>query len=137
MSKEIHTKKIRIRFLEEGIVENYFKGGDLMEVDDFIELKKVNLNLFANKPYTVLVEAEELTSFSKESREYVASKEYVGLTIAKALYIKSLGQRIVGNFYLHVNKPHIKTKLFTDRTKAIDWLREQYVANKLSDQNKK
>lgn len=112
--------------MEKGIIENFFKGGDIIEVDDFLELRKENLKIALNQPYTVLVEAEELTSFSKESRELAASKEFVGITIAKALYIKSLGQRIIGNFYLHVNKPHIQTKLFTHRIKAINWLRDEY-----------
>jgi hypothetical protein len=126
----IQLKKIRIQQIEEGIVENYFLSGESIEVDDFLELKKANIELMNNKPYTVLVTAEELTSFTREAREFVASREYVGITIAKALLISGLGQRIIGNFYMKVNKPYIKTRLFSDRTKAIDWLRKEYQTNK-------
>lgn len=126
MNQFIQLKKIRIQVIEEGIIENYFLSGESIEVDDFKELKLANLELMCNKPYTVLVSAEELTSFTSEAREFVASKEYVGVTIAKALLISGLGQRIIGNFYMKVNKPYIKTRLFTDRQKAIDWLVQEY-----------
>ncbi|MBL7902705.1 MAG: hypothetical protein JNK73_11975 [Bacteroidia bacterium] len=126
MNSSIQLQKIRIQQIEEGIVENYFLSGESIEVEDFRELKQANIELMGQKPYTVLVTAEELTSFTREAREYVASKEYVGITIAKALLISGLGQRIIGNFYMKVNKPNIKTKLFSDRDKAIEWLRKEY-----------
>lgn len=122
----IELKKIRIELLEEGLVENHFKSGDTIEVDDIIELRKENLKLMNSRPYTVLVTAEELTSFSRETREYIASKKFAGLTIAKALLISGLGQRIIGNFYMQVNRPFIKTRLFTEKDKALAWLRLQY-----------
>lgn len=130
MNQTIELKKIRIQRLEEGIVENYFLSGESIEIADFRELRKENLKLMGETPYTVLVTAEELTSFTREAREFVASKEYAGITIAKALLISGLGQRIIGNFYMQVNKPYIKTKLFSDRQKAMDWLRQQYLEYK-------
>jgi hypothetical protein len=130
VNQSIQLKKIRITQLEEGIVENYFLGGEYIEVEDFRELRRENLRLMNGKPYVVLVSADELTSFTKEAREFVASKEFAGITIAKALLIAGLGQRIIGNFYMKVNKPHIKTKLFSDREKAVDWLRQNYFEHK-------
>jgi len=130
VNQTIELKKIRIQRLEEGIVENYFLSGESIEIADFRELRKENLKLMGETPYTVLVTAEELTSFTREAREFVASKEYAGITIAKALLISGLGQRIIGNFYMQVNKPYIKTKLFSDRQKAMDWLRQQYLEYK-------
>lgn len=116
--------------LEEGMVENVFKSGEPIEAEDFYELRETNLNLMNHKPYTVLVTAEELTSFTKEARELIASKAFAGITIAKALLISGLGQRLIGNFYMKVNKPYIKTRLFTDREKATDWLRQELHSHK-------
>lgn len=126
MNSPIQLKKSTVFLLEEGIVENAFKGGEPIEVEDFYELREANLKLMEKKPYTVLVTAEELTSFTKEARELIASKRFSGITIAKALLISGLGQRIIGNFYMRVNKPYIKTRLFTDRQKAMEWLRLEY-----------
>lgn len=122
---------MKITHLEEGVIENYFMGDKMIEVDDIKELRGVNLEIAENKPYTVLVVGEDLASFSRETRELLASKEFVGKTIAKAIVIGNLAQRLMANFYLHINKPHIKTKLFTDRKKAMEWLREEVKSQKL------
>lgn len=122
--QKIERDKFTTGFLEEGIIEIFFRSGKPIETDDIYELRKINLALSGHKPYAVLVLAEELTNFSKETRELLASKEFAGCTQAKALVFNGLGQKILGNFYLHVNKPHIKTRLFNDREKAINWLRE-------------
>ena len=73
--------------LEEGIIENYYLGGKPIEPADMWEAKKINLELSENWPYSVLVLAEELTSFSIEARELAASKEFQGKNIAKALFL--------------------------------------------------
>jgi len=127
MSKVIHTDKAKIHLQEEGIISIVFKRGNSIEPEDVRDVRNVNLEIANGKHYTVLIEAEELTSFSKEARELIASKEFAGITLAKALVIRNLGQRIIGNFYLHVNRPFIKTKLFTQKKRAIAWLREQLV----------
>lgn len=127
MKKKVKLEKIEISWVEEGIIENYFMGEKMIEVNDVKELRNTNLEIADHKPYTVLVMAEELASFSRETRELLASKEFVGKTKAKALVINGLGQRIMANFYLHINKPFIKTRLFNDRNKAIEWLRGEYL----------
>lgn len=121
--------KVKTRVLEKGIIESFFVGGESIEVKDINELRKVNLRISEGQPYTVLVVAEQLVTFSHEARELLASKQFMGMTVAKAIVFDGLGQRILGNFYLHVNKPHIRTRLFNDRARAIEWLREQLKAS--------
>ena len=89
-------------------------------------LKAANLTLVGDEPYTVLVQAEELINFTVKARELVASESFKGNNIAKALLFRSLGQRIIANFYIKIHKPFIKTKLFGEREKAIAWLRKEY-----------
>jgi hypothetical protein len=125
LTQFIDLKKIQTRILEPGIIEILFKKDVTIEPADIYELRKVNLQLSNEKPYGVLVSAEQLTSFSKETRELLASKEFMGLTIAKALVFDGLGQKLIGNFYLQVNRPHIKTRLFNDKKEALDWLRNE------------
>lgn len=129
--QKIERDKFTTGFLEAGIIEIYFRSGKPIETEDIHELRKINLELSGDKPYVVLVLAEELTNFSKETRELLASREFAGRTRAKALVFNGLGQKILGNFYLHVNKPFIKTRLFNDREKAIAWLRE--IAKQMKD----
>lgn len=121
----VETDKYTIRELEPGLLETVIKNNATIESRDAWEIKKYNLKISNNKPYVVLVTSGHLSSVSRGAREVVASKEYVGNTIAKALLVESLGHRIVGNFYLAVNKPFIKTRMFTEREEALAWLRKE------------
>lgn len=123
--KQVDLEKFTAKLIEPGLVENYIKPGMHMEPRDAWELKKINQDMNEGNPYGVLIVSGHLSSVSKEAREIVASREFVGQTVAKALLVDSLGHRIVGNFYLSVNKPFIKTRIFTDRTEAIKWLKGQ------------
>lgn len=127
LQNEIDTKKFKATMIEPGLIENYIKPGVNIDVSDAWEIKKSNLELTNGNSYAVLVVSGHLSSITKGAREVVASRQFVGKTIAKALLVESLGHRIVGNFYLTVNKPLITTRVFTDREVALHWLRSQIV----------
>ena len=123
VQNKILTSKYEVVLLEDGIVENFIKPGATMEPEDVTALKQHNFETAGNKPYVILVIPGELITFTKEARELAASKEFIEAAMAKALLINSIGNKIMGNFYLKVNKPYIKTKIFSDREKALTWLR--------------
>ncbi len=125
LQKEIFTSKCRAVLLEPGLLENKVLDGYTLEADDVLELKKVNVELTNDDNYAVLVIFGHLTEVSQGARELIASKEFQRKTVAKALLVTNIGHRLLGNFYLSVNKPSIKTRLFTDRNSAIDWLRTE------------
>lgn len=121
----IDLEKVQISLVEEGIVVNHIKLGKLIEANDVYEIRNINLDLVKHQPYGVLVESDELTSFSAEARILAASKEIACHSAAKALLINSLGQRIIANFYLKVNKPYVKTRVFEKKEDAYDWIRTE------------
>ncbi len=120
---KITTPKYEVTLLEEGIVADFIKSGAVMEPGDVAALKNHNFETAGNKPYVILVTPGELVTFTKEARELAASKDFIEAAMAKALLIDSIGNKIMGNFYLRVNKPYIKTKIFSDKEKAMSWLR--------------
>lgn len=124
-SNEIKTQSAIIRLLTPNIVENIILDYVTVEKEIVMELKRVNQQLTAGEPYAVLVDSGILTTISKEARELSASSEFAKDTIAKALLVRNLGHRIVGEFYLRINQPFIKTKIFSERGKAIEWLEKQ------------
>ncbi len=77
---------------------------------------------FGGEAFANLVEFGSLTNVTKEAREYAAQPESNELTIADAFILKSLSQRILGNFYLKMDKPVKPTKLFGDIESAREWL---------------
>lgn len=122
---KIALEKADVYLIEDGILENHVKAMSHIEESDIWAIKKANLSLTNGKPYCILVTAGHLSSISKEAKELTASKDFAQNTIAKAILVDSLGHKIVGNLYVKLNKPYIKTKVFTSRELAIAWLQSQ------------
>ena len=121
--KKINTEKFEVTLIEKGIIENVLMPSVIIDEKDVLELKEHNFQIAAGEPYALLVIPGHLTTITKEAKELLAQKDFVHITFAKALLIKSAGHKLVGNFYLKINKPHTNTKIFSDRLKALIWLR--------------
>ncbi|MBL7922115.1 MAG: hypothetical protein JNJ40_17505 [Bacteroidia bacterium] len=121
--KKTISSKFEVTLLEDAVIEIYIKSGIVAETEDLEELKKISSEIAGNKPYVILVTSGELSSFSKEARELSASKTFITNAKAKAIIVDSIAKKIIGNFYLKVNKPYLHTKLFSEREKALQWLR--------------
>ena len=70
----------------------------------------------------VLVDMTAVTEISKEARDYFANERTASIQRATALLTDSPVSRIIGNFFMGLNKPISATRLFTDPQKAIQWL---------------
>ncbi|MFI5149909.1 MAG: hypothetical protein ACHQRM_09270 [Bacteroidia bacterium] len=57
---------------------------------------------------------------NREIREYYAN--HVPLSIGSALIVRSSFQRILGNFFIGLNKVKVPIRLFTDASEARIWL---------------
>jgi hypothetical protein len=72
--------------------------------------------------YLNLIEAGTRTEIEDDMRMSSASKDENAHTIADALVVKNLSQRIIANFYLRFNKPVKPTRVFSDAENAAFWL---------------
>ena len=76
-----------------------------------------------NKQKTrVLIDMSKISEVSKEARDYFANERTSTIQRACALYITSAIGRVIGNFFMGMNKPQAPTKLFTNKEEAIKWL---------------
>ena len=125
ISQEIETDSATIKLISPQIVENRIKDNIDVDVKDVLEIKESNLKLTQGRTYGLLVDSGLYTSITNEARNLSASKDFQQFTTAKALLVRSLSQRIIGAFYVKFNKPSIKTKVFSEREEAIEWLSEQ------------
>jgi len=64
----------------------------------------------------------EFAEVSKDAREYTADPNKPTATTAIAFVINNMGHKIVGNFFLSVNKPLKPIRFFTDEKLALKWL---------------
>ena len=70
----------------------------------------------------VLIDMTAVSEISKEARDYFANERPASIQRATALLIGSPVSRVIGNFFMGLNKPISPTRLFTDPQKAIQWL---------------
>jgi hypothetical protein len=73
--------------------------------------------------YPILFLAGEYSLPSDQARSFLAKSTSKTFALAEAYVIHSFSQKIVGNFYLKVNKPKRPTKIFTNEDEAIEWLK--------------
>ena len=105
------------------IVQLNFEKGFEGELEDAkLIVKRLSSYCIDEQPVLFLVVYAEDNIFSKEARQYVASKEVNKIVKAEALVLNSMALRIMGNFYLNVNKPARESRLFNDRNAAFEWL---------------
>ena len=90
-------------------------------IEDINAQERIRIKL--NKQKTrVLIDMSEISEVSKEARDYFANERTAKTQRACALYITSGIGRVIGNFFMGLNKPQTPTKLFTDKKEAIKWL---------------
>ncbi len=70
----------------------------------------------------VLIDIAAISEISKEARDYFANERTASIQRATALLISSPASRVIGNFFMGLNKPISPTRLFTDPHEAIKWL---------------
>jgi len=93
---------------------------DLEAIKEAIEARK---KLQANKPMLALVDNRKMWQLTKEASDYSASREVAELSRAMAILSdRSLGKRLMVNFFMKMNKQHVPTKMFKSEAKAIKWL---------------
>lgn len=112
-----------ITLLDETTVEIKIKKDQEYELDDAI---------YATNSIEILGKGEQLfyltiygdrTIPTKEARDYCISDAGSRFKLAEAIVVKSLSQKMVFNFMINVERPSVRTKLFTDTHKAKDWLK--------------
>lgn len=62
----------------------------------------------------------------KEVRDFGTTKESASNTTANAIVSDSLAHRILGNFFIQVQRPAVPTRMFKKEEEAIEWL-EQFL----------
>ena len=74
-------------------------------------------------PRPLLTDSRLVKSVDRPSRIYGTSDAVASVVSALAVLIASPVSRIVGNFFLRVNKPPYPMRLFTSEEEAIEWLK--------------
>lgn len=84
--------------------------------ENFASLSKIT----GGKKTPYLIDLRGIKSLNREAREYLSEEKTVSKVSASALLIGSPFSKVIGNFFLGINKPLYPTKMFTSEEKALE-----------------
>lgn len=91
---------------------------------DVIEVRKANRILSKGLPYCVLFEVGDNVDITKSAREASIEPEHYENRIALALVHSNFAMKMIADFYIKIYQPPRLTKNFSNREKAIEWLKQ-------------
>lgn len=122
--KILETRCAEVWLEEDNIIYVSIKHGAEIKLDDVMEVKKTNAKLVGDRKHLLCINISNIKSITKEARDFTGDMETKNeRMLAMALIMGSPISRVVGNFYIGLNKPLYPTKLFNDKEKAFKWLK--------------
>lgn len=121
--KTFDTANFVMTIHDNGFIEFKIKKGVNLKASDVWLSRDLSKDYLPQKKFFVLTEAEDEFNLSQEARQAGASAEYAQHVTAHALCSKNLTLKILGNLFISVSKPVVKTRFFDDREKAVNWLK--------------
>ena len=123
MNKKTTTRTGEFSLDENGILIVKVLDGSFIDLDDAIDNSLVVRQITGNKPRLKLWDLRVNWKITKEAREYLLKEDVPGRTIARAVIVKSLANKLISNFLLKFNKSRTPLKIFLDEKEALEWLR--------------
>jgi len=119
----LSNEKFELFILDKHIYKLKPRAGVELDVEDGYELRRNFLIFSKGNKFAVLTDASSFFSTTNELRELLASKEFTDKRFATAIVTQSMASKIIGNFFIRVNKPASPTKLFSNEEEAFQWLK--------------
>ena len=123
-SEVIETRSLRTWMGEDGIMRQATLPVPEHTLDDAKENVGIAAKICKGKKVPGLIDIREVKSISREARMHYTGDENAKAFNAVAMLVDSPVSRIIGNFFIGLNKAPFPCKLFSSESAAIDWLRE-------------
>ena len=118
------TEKIIFKLRGDGIFSTECKPNTIMTLEDGLFSTKTTHELQAGVPHPLLCDITNVIKITKDCREHFSGPIHAETFTMTALVVGSPISKIIGNFFMGLNKPSKKTKLFTNRDQALEWLKQ-------------
>lgn len=123
MEQQTFTTRTATIWLDgRGIIRAEMLPGVEETIDDARANMAVMERLAEGKRPPLLVDLRLMPSQRREVRAFYASPEFARFHSAGVMLIGSPMSKIIGNFFIGINKAPVPVKLFTSEAEAITWL---------------
>ncbi len=121
---EIVTRTERI-WMQDGIVRCVVLPTPTHTLADAQENSRAFTAIARGVRAPMLLDTRASKGLDRDARLYYVRPEAASEVVALAMLIDSQIGRILGNFFMNVNKPPFALRLFTSEAEAIAWLKAQ------------
>jgi hypothetical protein len=115
-------------WMEDGIMHTIFLHDIHLDLDLCIALINFRHTFSEGEKQYWLYDLDKLQTMTKEAKDY-AAKYGDNYLHAAAIIVHSHIQKFIINTFIIVKKPKVNTRVFTDKTKAKNWLLELKAKN--------
>lgn len=123
MNEEI--EKIRFSLSDDNIIHIECMPKTTMSIEEGrLSTEKVS-ELTNAQALPMLCDLTNVVKMTQECRQHFAGEEHANVFSKCALIVNSPLSRIIGNFFLGANKPLKPTRIFTNKEKALVWLKNE------------
>jgi len=110
---------------EDGICRTVTKPMAEIGLNDAMENTRVVTGFFTGKKFPLLVDSRNIKSMTREARAHFSTNGRETKISSMAIMVKSPLSRVIGNFFMGLNKPQVPARLFDNEAEAIEWLKER------------
>ena len=96
-----------------------------MTLEDGRESTRISAEMVNFTPLPLLCDLTNVVKITQECRKHFAGPDHAATFSKCALIVTSPVSRIIGNFFLGLNKPLKPTRLFTSKEEGLQWLKEK------------
>lgn len=111
-------------FVDKGVMHAVFEPETIVNISMAKNLVKYRLDLSNNKQFPLYVDIRGILAIDVEARNYLISEEATKLANAAAIHVGNPISKLLANLFLTVDKPIKPTRIFSDKTKALTWLKK-------------
>lgn len=109
----------------DGICRTKVKKGADIDLVSAIENTKAVDSFYIGKHYPIIIDSSDIHSMSREARKHFSTNGRVTSINSMAIVVSSPISKVIGNFFLGLNKPEVPARLFNNEKEALVWLKEQ------------
>ena len=109
---------------DDGIARTQVKPDSEIVLEDAEENSKAVNGLFGPDLYPLVIDTRKIKSITKEARDFFSMRGRESRVYGLAILVDSPLSKIIGNFFIGLNRPKVPVKLFTKEETAISWCKK-------------
>ncbi len=107
----------------DGVIRHVIAEGVQLQYEDAVRDMEAARQVAAGRRRPMVADLSKLLYASREVREHYASEEAAKVVSAVGMVVGSPVSRVIGNFFLRLNRPVYPIRMFDTRDAAVAWAR--------------